>query len=244
MLINLRLTSLATFPKPFWLRLSALHFALLQTGSSVWCRGCDLCLRWMVSCSMRYHGLAMHGRNRTTAGVQTGQKPRDSVLARGMRERGTRKATSVPSRSSLASVMPSPLVPWRVKGACMCVPCPRLRVRCACSCLPCMFCFHTLGSGLLLRMAGVFKGAPVLWRGRPAVLSAMVVSFSGYPLAAVTISQRQLPPHTSTTNGFCIHNKMHLPPHPTAFANTRKGICSRNQRHLPLQLNSHPSRKA
>ena len=52
-----------------------------------------------------------------------------------------------------------------VRGACLRVPCTCLRVRCACACLLCLFCFHTLGAGVLLQcgvsMVGVFKGAPV-----------------------------------------------------------------------------------
>jgi len=104
-----------------------------------------------------------------------------------------------------------------VHGACLRVPCPCLRVRCAFACLPCLSCFHTLGAGVLLwngiSMMGVFKGAPVRWRGRPAVLPAIVVSFSGYRGtdlgAAVTIPQIQLPPHimafSSTTKSMYIY---------------------------------------
>jgi len=101
----------------------------------------------------------------------------------------------------------------------------------------CLFCLHTLGSGALLQrgvsMKGFFKGVPVRWRWRPVMLPAMVVSFSGYLVtglgAAVTIPQRQLPPHTmafaSTPKGICLHTSGHLPTQSKASAHALQCMC-------------------
>jgi len=78
------------------------------------------------------------------------------------------------------------------------------------------------------------------------VLPEMVVPFSGCLVTdlgeAVTISQRQLPPHmtafASTTKGICLHTTQHLPTQPVAppqtvaFDSTSTGICHLNQWHL------------
>jgi len=155
----------------------------------------------------------------------------------GARERGTRRATSAPSLSSLGSAMPLPVralararrllvraLSMSARALCLCVL--AVLVLFPYSWLRCPVAEGSLNEKLFQGSACTLTVTP----GNVASNGGVILWVSSdRPWSSSDNTSKAI---ASTHNGICLHTKRHLPPHQWAFANSIKGICPCTPMHV------------